>query len=61
VERYVMSALKAPWYVDLLNLNIDNHDLVRARARIDAYMASFARDGTRITDNPDFVPSEESP
>jgi malate synthase len=61
VERYVMSAVKAPWYVDLLNLNIDNHDLVRARARIDAYMASFARDGTRITDNPDFVPSEESP
>ena len=61
VERYVVSTIKAPWYVDLLNLNIDNHDLVRARARIDAYMALFARDGTRLTDNPDFVPSEDSP
>ena len=61
VARYVMSTVKAPWYVDLLNLNIDNHDLDRARARIDAYMASFARDGTRLTDNPDFVPSEDSP
>ena len=49
------SPIKAPWYVDLLNLNIDNHDLGRARARIDGYMASFARDGTRMTGNPDFT------
>ena len=55
VERYVTSPIKAPWYVDLLNLSIDNHDLGRARARIDSYMALFARDGTRTTDNPDFA------
>lgn len=55
VERYVTSPIKAPWYVDLLNLNLDNHDLARARARIDGYMALFARDGTRTTDNPDFA------
>ena len=55
VDRYVTSPIKAPWYVDLLNLNIDNHDLGRARARIDGYMASFARDGTRMTGNPDFT------
>jgi malate synthase len=58
VERYVTSPVKAPWYVDLLNLNIDNHDLVRALARIGEYMASFARDGTRITGNPDFTRTE---
>jgi len=54
----VTSPVKAPWYVDLLNLNIDNHDLRRAIARIDGYMASFAHDGTRITANPDFTPGE---
>jgi malate synthase len=58
VERYVTSPIKAPWYVDLLNLNIDNHDLGRARARIDEYMALFARDGTRLTSNPDFARRE---
>ncbi len=53
-ERYVGSAGKPPWYVDLLNLNLDNHDLERARARIDAYLRDFARDGTRTTANVDF-------
>jgi malate synthase len=55
VARYVTSKVKAPWYVDLLNLNIDNHDLSRARKRIEGYMTSFARDGTRLTSNPDFA------
>ncbi|HYV97875.1 MAG TPA: hypothetical protein VE967_10505, partial [Gemmatimonadaceae bacterium] len=58
VERYVRNPVKAPWYVDLLNLNLNNHDLARARARIDAYMSQFAKDGTRITDNPDFIVSQ---
>ncbi len=56
VDRYVRSDIKAPWYIDLLNLNLDNHDLERARARIEAYMSAFGRDGTRITENLDFVP-----
>ena len=56
VDRYVRSPIKAPWYIDLLNLNLDNEDLVRARARIEAYMSAFGRDGTRLTENPDFVP-----
>lgn len=55
VESYVTSAPKCPWYVDLLNLNIDNDDLARARARLDAYLAAFRRDGTRTTDNLDFA------
>jgi malate synthase len=50
VEAYVISPVKTPWYVDLLNLTIDDHDLTHARARIAAYMDSFARDGTRLTE-----------
>ena len=50
VERYVASPIKAPWYVDLLNLHLDDFDLGRARSRIEAYMTSFARDGTRLTE-----------
>jgi malate synthase len=53
-DRYLHSAGKPPWYVDLLNLNLDNHDLDRARARIDAYLRDFERDGTRTTANVDF-------
>ena len=55
VARYVRSAVKAPWFVDLLNLNLDDHDLTRAATRIDAFMISFARDGTRLTDTIDLI------
>lgn len=54
-DRYVLSDVKAPWYVDLLNLNLNNEDLGRARQRISDYLTRLGRDGTRITDNPDFV------
>jgi malate synthase len=54
VWTYVTTATKAPWYIDLLNLNLDNHDLELARRRIAQYMAAFGRDGTRITENLDF-------
>ncbi|MCX5882379.1 MAG: malate synthase [Deltaproteobacteria bacterium] len=53
VERYVKNPFKAPWYVDLLNLNLNNHDPALARRRIDDYFAAFERDGTRLTANPD--------
>ena len=55
VERYVKHPVKAPWCIDLLNLNLNNHDLGRARERIEAYFTAFERDGTRLTDNPDFA------
>jgi len=55
VETYVAHRLKPPWYIDLLNLNLDNHDLETARTRIRAYLDAFERDGTRITGSPDFV------
>jgi malate synthase len=55
VERYVRSPFKAPWCIDLLNLNLNNHDLARAREGMEAYYAAFGRDGTRLTENPDFI------
>jgi malate synthase len=55
VERYVKHPFKAPWCIDLLNLNLNNHDLGRARERMEAYYAAFGRDGTRLTGNPDFA------
>jgi malate synthase len=55
VDRYVKNPVKAPWYIDLLNLNLNNHDLGRARQRIEAYFAAFAADGTRLSENPDFA------
>jgi hypothetical protein len=42
------------WYIDLLNLNLNNHSLATARARIQAYIETFEPDGTRITEELDF-------
>jgi malate synthase len=55
VETYVARPVKAPWYVDLLNLNLGVSDVVTARARIARYMETFAAAGTRITENLDFA------
>ena len=51
---YVLRDAKAPWYVDLLNLNLDNHDLAEAQRRIERYFAALEADGTRLTANLDF-------
>jgi malate synthase len=56
VETYVAAPFKAPWYVDLLNINLDNVELPAARKRIAQYMDTFARSGVRITENLDFQP-----
>ena len=53
-EAYVPASVKPPWYVDLLNLNLDNHDLEVARDRVSRYLAAFVRDGSRTTTNLDF-------
>ncbi|MCK9485549.1 MAG: malate synthase [Dehalococcoidia bacterium] len=55
VETYVTAAVKLPWYVDLLNLNLGNHDVEEARARIRRFVDAFHADGTRITENLDFA------
>ena len=54
VEAYVTDPVKTPWYVDLLNITLDNYDLATAQGRIARYLEAFRRDGTRITENLDF-------
>jgi malate synthase len=55
VATYVTNRAKLPWYIDLLNLNLNNHDLATAGSRIRTYIETFERDGTRITENLDFI------
>ena len=54
VATYVMGHAKLPWYIDLLNINLENHDLSEAKRRIRLLADVFATDGTRITANLDF-------
>jgi len=55
VVTYVGEPLKLPWYIDLLNINLNVHDLEDARRRISRYRQAFAADGTRVTENLDFA------
>ena len=54
VEAYVLDAVKLPWYVDILNINLNNYDLEEGRRRIRLLADAFRNDGTRITENLDF-------
>ena len=54
VETYVLDAEKLPWYIDLLNINLDNYDLREARRRIGLYMDTFRGGRGRLTQNLDF-------
>jgi malate synthase len=56
-ETYVLDPVKAPWFVDLLNINLNNHNLATAKERIRCYMNTFKNDGLRITENLDFNPA----
>ena len=58
VETYVLDQSKLPWYVDLLNANLDNHDLAEAKRRIQLVAEAFHRDGRRVTENLDFAAAE---
>jgi len=53
-RTYVQSEIKAPWYVDLLNINLGLGDLAVAERRIARFLETFAKDGTRLTENLDF-------
>ena len=48
------SEVKAPWYIDLLNINLNCHSLDEARRRIKLFMKTFRKDGTRLTHDLDF-------
>ncbi len=53
---YVTSEQKAPWFIDLLNINLNNTDLDEAEHRIGLYMDTLEKQGKRITENLDFAP-----
>ena len=53
-EIYVSEKIKIPWYIDLLNINLNNQNLSIARERILLYMENYKEDGSRITENLDF-------
>jgi malate synthase len=54
VQTYVMDTMKLPWYIDLLNINLNNTDLNESRRRIRMLADAFRDNGTRITENLDF-------
>src|SRR5436309_10527056 len=54
VEAYVTDDVKLPWYIDLLNINLETRDLTEAKRRIRLLAEAFRKDGTRITENLDF-------
>ena len=51
---YTLSKTKAPWFADLLNINLNNTSLEIAKERIKKYMDTFSETGKRITQNLDF-------
>ncbi len=53
-EQYVLDDTKYPWFIDLLNINLNNSDLNEAKRRIQLYMDTFKQNGHRITENLDF-------
>jgi malate synthase len=54
VQTYVMDEVKLPWYIDLLNINLNNTNLSESKRRIRMLADVFRKDGTRITENLDF-------
>jgi malate synthase len=54
-RAYVKNDEKLPWFVDLLNLNLNITDPGVAMERIDMYLQAFKNEGRRITGNLDFV------
>jgi malate synthase len=54
---YALSQEKFPWFIDVLNINLNNMDLAEAKDRIQFYMHNLIRNGKRITENLDFSPS----
>jgi malate synthase len=54
VHALVTCDVKAPWYIDLLNLTLDTTDRAECAARIGDYLRTFRTQGTRVTANPEF-------
>ncbi len=54
-ETYVLHDTKVPWFIDLLNINLNITDLETARKRINLYTETLNKDRVRITENLDFM------
>ncbi len=54
-KKYIDEEVKIPWYIDLLNINLDNYDLEEGKRRIEAYIKKFRETGQRITENFDYL------
>jgi len=55
VACYTLDDTKLPWFIDLLNINLNNTNLEVAKERIRMYMNAFKKDGSRIIGNLDFI------
>jgi malate synthase len=61
-NTYMLSEIKPPWFIDLLNINLNNVDLNVAKDRINLYMSTLVTEGKRVTENLDFVkPEKQNP
>lgn len=56
-QAYVLNTAKLPWYIDLLNINLNNSDLTLAEQRISSYIKTYTEEGRRITENLDTLPA----
>lgn len=54
VKYYIDEEVKIPWYIDLLNINLNNDDLEEGKRRIKTYIREFRETGQRITRNLDY-------
>ena len=55
VKYYIGEEVKIPWYIDLLNINLNNEDLDEGKRRIEAYIKKFRETGQRITENLEYT------
>ena len=55
VDAYVKFARKAPWMVDLLNVNLGVEQEPAAQQRTRGFLERFSSEGIRITENLDFA------
>jgi len=56
MKAYVSTNVKLPWFIDLLNINLNNSILNLSQSRIKSYINTFNTQGIRITNNLDFTP-----
>lgn len=53
VKDYLGESVKVPWYIDLLNINLNNEDESEGKRRVATYMSEFRNSGRRLTENID--------